>query len=108
MATEEQVPQLTEELYCYRDASRLCGPECTAWVSNPVEDVKGRQTFIQRHCLLLSSTERMARHVVILAGVVAELSVRLKVDAQDKKRAEAMGGGGPFANPFPINPKDKP
>lgn len=104
--TEGEVGSVEEKLYCYRDKDRICGPECTAWITNPPTD-KGPLEYTQRHCLILSSAERTARHVTIIAATLAESEKREKVAEQDRQRLQAAGPtGGPFGtNPFPVGRK---
>ena len=106
-AEEEVDGSVKEQIDCYRDASRICGPDCVAWVTNPPVN-KGGLTFTQYHCLLLSTAERMARHVTGIAAALANIHTKAKTDAQDRERKDAMSpvSGGPFSDPFP-SPKAK-
>jgi hypothetical protein len=109
-AEEEVDGSIEESVSCFRAESRICGPDCVAWVTHPPED-KGRLSFTQRHCLDLSSRERTARHITIIAATLAEFFKMNKTAAADRQRKEAMGDapkGGPFGDPFPLTPKVNP
>ena len=104
---EEVDDSIKEQIDCYRDAKRICGPDCVAWVTNPPKN-KGGLAFTQHHCLLLSAAERTARHVTGIAAALASIHTKAKTDAQDRERKDAMNppSGGPFSDPFP-SPKVK-
>ncbi len=109
--SEEEVDSsIKEQVDCFRDRNRICGPDCVAWVTHPPED-KGRLTFTQRHCLELSCLERSARHTTILASTLAEMFKKSRTAAADQQRKDSVGDaskGGPFADPFPLSPKVNP
>jgi hypothetical protein len=97
---------IKEQIDCFLNSGRICGPDCVSWVTNPVQD-KSRLTFTQRHCLLLSSLERLSRHITIMAGTLADIHSKSRTEAADRQRKEAMGNvpKGPFADPFPLSGK---
>lgn len=87
--TETEDVPVVDQLYCYRDKDRVCGPECTAWITHPRDD-KSPLEGVQRHCAVLSSAERTARHVTGIAYILGNADKKAKIAAQDKQRAEAL------------------
>lgn len=58
-----------DKLYCHRDQLRECGPDCMAHLTTPPEGA----TYVGEawpRCLELVSQERVARHLVIIAGQI--------------------------------------
>ncbi len=109
--SEEEVDDsIKDQIDCYRDRMRICGPDCVAWVTHPPEN-KGKLSFTQMHCLMLSTAERTARHVTLMAMVLGDIYKKNKTATADQQRKDAMGDntkGGPFSDPFPITPKVQP
>ncbi len=99
--TEEVDNSIHEQIDCYRDKNRICGPDCVAWVTDPPAN-KGSLSFTQEHCLLISAAERTARHVTGIAAALHHMHNKAKTDNEDRQRNEAMG---PFASPFPSKAK---
>ena len=58
-------------LFCHRDQSRPCGPECMAYLPQVPEGAMytGAQWA---HCMLLVQSERISRHLVIIADIMKQ------------------------------------
>jgi hypothetical protein len=112
VATEENEVEeggriITELLYCVFDKERECGAECMAYVTHPRE-ARDDLTMAQRHCVVLSSVEKLARHSTVIAKVMADKIKFDKTKKQDEQRESSLGDG-PFASsPFPLPKKDQP
>lgn len=56
---------------CFKDQTRVCGPECMAYLTTP--PTGGRYTGQQwARCLVLVNSEKSAYHLTILANEVAK------------------------------------
>lgn len=67
---EENIPH--QRLYCYKDNSRVCGPDCMAYLTNPPTD----RDYINQawsRCLLLVSSHRTGKHLTIIAASLGKV-----------------------------------
>ncbi len=103
---EGYVPEMKEGgLDCFLSDVRPCGPSCMAFVTSPRFTDKSELSHQQQHCSLLTSVERVGRHLPILASILdsgqktLEASERRKkTQDADRQRENAMG----HTNPFPT------
>jgi len=75
MQEEEDAGEDTQHqrLYCYKDNSRVCGPDCMAYLTNPPMDKEYMgQPWSQ--CLLLVNAQRTGKHLVIIAAALSKVS----------------------------------
>lgn len=82
--TEQPVPDLPTSLgglTCFMDGARECGPDCMAYTLMAEQSPLGLQ---QRHCTLLVSVERLARHVAIAAKLMNDAQIADK----DRRRTD--------------------
>jgi hypothetical protein len=100
----EDRPEGLNSLDCFIDATRMCNPSCMAYVTYPRGDPKELNEQ-QAHCALLLFGERAARHLTVLASTLIASEGRRKTAEQDRQREKSMAPMGPFASPFPKNPK---
>lgn len=114
----EELPEDTEELpeevdktgleqmMCFMDAERICGPDCMAFLTFPRRANSSELSEMQSHCTFLSSADRIGRNITILAAALHATSIRNKTKDMDDKREHAKGTAtqqGPFAQP-PASP----
>ena len=71
---------MADELCCFMDHARICGADCTAYLTVP--DANRQLDSTQAHCLLLSSVERTGRSLNIIGNLLDRLEKRL----QDQQR----------------------
>lgn len=96
-AQEEMKPR-TSGLYCFMDATRVCGAECMAYVTHPRSSASSELAEQQQHCALLNSAERLGRNVTALASIAAKDAK----DRQDQIRAKhSRPDGSGTSSPFP-------
>jgi len=77
-----------EELFCHKDASRRCGPDCVAY-QDITEDMKGYPpNSYWLHCVELFSSYRQAKHLVVLASDINAL----RKHADEAKRLGGTSG----------------
>ena len=107
MATEEEQEVGVGGMDCFMDDGRVCNAACMAYSTFPRSSKDGELSEQQSHCVLLSSAERVGKHLVIIAGMMAEETKRKKVAQQDLQRAASTVPQGPFASPLPAG-KEKP
>jgi len=72
MQTDAVNPEPSESkpsLACYRDQPRVCGPDCMAHLPQ-VPDGPAYQGENWAHCLLLVNSERVGKHLIILADLL--------------------------------------
>jgi uncharacterized protein (DUF3084 family) len=89
-------------LFCFLDQDRVCAATCMAYMTSASEPSKTPLSQAQQRCSILSSAEQAARHVVIVASVLASSEKRKKTELADKKREANMPtplGAAP-KNPF--------
>jgi hypothetical protein len=86
----EQPPE--EELYCFINADRECGPECMAFSSVPAESP--HLSMRQRSCTLLVGVERAGRYMGGLVQLVRSAQQDEKTKQQDAARIAAAAGTG--------------
>lgn len=90
----QPIPRPPDKLICYRDAHRVCGPDCMAFITPPQgPDYIGQQWA---RCMLLVNTHRTGKHLVILADAVSQ---------QTKKAAVALADAARSAQPPPPVPR---
>lgn len=58
-------------LICFKDITRLCGPDCMAYLSAPPQG-KTYMGAQWANCLLLVNSERVGRHLTVLTQTVSE------------------------------------
>lgn len=71
-------------LMCFLSPERECGPECMAFTPQPA-DVAALAPQ-QRHCIVLVSGERLARHAAIGVKVVNDIFSFFKTVSADQQR----------------------
>lgn len=71
--------------YCFVAPDRMCGPDCMAYLSREADVPIDPQ---QRHCLILVSAERLARHVSIGVKVASDIMSLMKTSDADRRRTE--------------------
>lgn len=104
MSTETEtasIPEMRDDvgLYCFLNSDRPCGAECMAFVTNPIDSKTQELGHAQQHCNIISSIERVGRHLAVIGGVLARQARAAEVKEQDNVRA-ANAGSSP--NPFPV------
>ncbi len=80
-----RVPSEGNELYCFRDSVRVCGPDCMAFLAFvPEGDDYKSQPWA--HCRLLVDSHRTAKHLVVLTQNANKIAATLSNEAADRKR----------------------
>ena len=75
-----------DELYCYRDGSRVCNASCMAYISPPEgSDYKDANWAC---CLLLVAAHKTGKHLTVLAQESVARSRQAKNEAADRARME--------------------
>ena len=84
-------------LMCFLDATRECGADCMAFVTEPVEapTVLGPQ---QRNCILVISAERVGRYMSGLVQLVRKGQEASNKEAADRKRTQVAPPPDPRGN----------
>jgi len=84
-------------LMCFLDASRECGAECMAFITEPVEapNILGPQ---QRNCILIVSAERVGRYMSGLVQLVKKGQEKTDKEAADRKRTQVAPPPDPRGN----------
>jgi len=72
--------------YCFIGEDRVCGPDCMAYTSMPA-DVTHLDPQ-QRHCVVLVSVERLARHSAIGVKIVGDMMSFMRKSDADSRRTE--------------------
>jgi hypothetical protein len=73
------------QLNCFQDAKRVCGPDCMAFITPPHGDDYRGQQWAQ--CLLLVNAHRTGKHLVILADSVGRHLQKAGQALADQARA---------------------
>jgi len=96
-----------EQMMCFMDAERICGPDCMAFLTFPRRANSSELSEMQSHCTFLSSADRIGRNITILASALHDTARRAKTKDMDAEREKAKGPPatqlGPFATP-PTSP----
>jgi hypothetical protein len=71
-------------LACFISDERVCGPSCMAFMTTPA-DVPAFSPQ-QRHCVVLVSAERVARHVVVGVKLMGDFVGHVKNTSADQQR----------------------
>jgi len=71
-------------LTCFMDQMRQCGPDCMAFSTFSADS--GALSDQQENCLLLSSAERVGKHLVIIAKILNDEKIRGRKEAADRQR----------------------
>lgn len=79
---DASVPQ--PMVFCFINFERVCGPDCIAFTSKPADSTHLDPQ--QRHCLVLISGERLARHAAIGVKIVGDMMTFMKQSDADTKR----------------------
>lgn len=84
-------------LMCFLDASRECGADCMAFVTEQVEapNILGPQ---QKNCILIVSSERVGRYMSGLVQLVKKGQERSDKEAADRKRTQVTPPPDPRGN----------
>lgn len=82
-----------DELYCFFDRERMCGPDCMAYKTVPDDNVQLDSS--QVHCVLISSAERAGRSLNIIGSILNDISKRQKRKDDDHERARNIGSAIP-------------
>jgi hypothetical protein len=81
------------DLVCFNDKDRACGPDCMAYTLNTPG---AEYNDMWAHCLYLTSLFRISKHVILLAQQGDENMRLVKNATADLVRA----GNGPVVPPF--------
>ena len=101
----DMLPDTGDKVFCFIVPERVCGPECMAYAAYGTEPPRNSDLDAnQVHCTLLVSADRLARHAVIIASILAQGQKKQHTASQDKKRQDNTPKTGPFAGPSPLNP----
>lgn len=76
-----------DELMCFMNMERICGPDCVSFRTIPDENVQLDSN--QQHCILLSSVERAGRSLNIIAGLINNVDKRMRRNEEDAQRGAA-------------------
>jgi hypothetical protein len=87
-------PLPPDRLVCFKDKTRVCGPDCMAYITRPTGDDYRDQQWA--NCLLLVNSHRTGKHLVILADAVSK---------QAQKAATALADAARTNQPPPPMPK---
>ena len=81
----DHVEPAADELFCFKDMSRPCKPDCMAYQTFVPEgdDYKGQPWA---HCRLLVDSYRTAKHLPILARSLSDIAKTLSNESADRKR----------------------
>ncbi len=96
-----EMKEVGEELYCFLSEVRACNASCMAFVPHP-HPSKGELAGVQLHCAVLTSLERTARHLPIIASVLSATASQKSIAAADRIRRANEGQEAP--NPLKRNP----
>jgi hypothetical protein len=102
METDEDNEVGIDSGFCFKDDQRICNASCMAYLTFPKEAQELNDQ--QQHCALLVFEERKARHLVIIAKLLADQNTAGRKAAADKKR-EAAIPAVPAVSPFPKPPE---
>lgn len=72
-------------LICFISENRECGPACMAYLAQPAD--VALLSPQQRHCVVIVSAERLARHAVIGVKVLSDAVQFFKTASADRTRA---------------------
>ncbi len=106
METEdEEVAVGVDSGLCFKDDQRICNASCMAYLTFPKESQELNEQ--QQHCALLAFEERKARHLVIIAKLLADKNTAGRKAAADMKReaANPVNPAIPLTSPFPKPPE---
>jgi len=81
-----------EGTYCFLNSTRVCGPDCTAFIS-PIEKPEG-QDYIGKEwakCHLMINAHRVGKHVAIIAVAAGDLLKKVKNHLADAERVNQPG-----------------
>jgi len=104
-------PTGLDQLYCFMDAERVCGPECMAFLTFPRKANSSELSEMQAHCTFLTSADRVGRNITILTSALINKTKADKLKDIDRARDQATPKVspstqlGPFAaptSPFPV------
>ena len=81
-----------EDLFCYRDAARVCDSTCMAYLVAAPEgqDYEGQSWS---RCHLLVNEHRQGKHLVVLASFASDFMKHARIKAADATRAANSGVG---------------
>lgn len=88
MAEEESA--MEAKMFCYRDAIRVCGPDCMAYLPQ-VPDGKAYTGENWAHCKMLVASDQVGRHVVIIADLLSKM--RATQATQERMKPPPVAGG---------------
>ena len=69
-------PLPPDKLVCFKDKTRVCGPDCMAYIAAPTGPDYTDQQWAR--CLLLVNTHRTGKHLVVLASAMGEILQKAK------------------------------
>lgn len=78
-----------DSLFCFLDNKRVCGPDCMSFVTFPKRGKDSELSDTQAHCELILSTERVGRHIAIIASVLVDGQRKQKTKELDEQRVKA-------------------
>lgn len=84
---QEDVPPMEGKLGCFYDQSRVCGPDCMAYLAQ-VPEGKAYLGENWAHCKQLVTADQVGRHVII----IADLLQRVRVAQATQERAKPPPG----------------
>lgn len=81
----KDVPEDKTGLFCFKDASRMCGADCMAYVDAPEgPDYVGKQWA---RCHLLVNQHRTGKHLVVITGILDKIEKKFSAASADARRA---------------------
>lgn len=98
-----------EQVFCFLNNERVCGPDCVSYetfIKKANKELRGPA----KHCVLLTSIERVGRHLPIIAKIMSDGLTATRRQAADQQREASAPkvdpAPGPFASsPFPVGGK---
>lgn len=82
---DDKPDELGSGLMCFMKEDRECGPSCMAFLAQPAD--VALLSPQQRHCVVIVSAERLARHAVIGVKLLSDAYQDFKKSTADKARA---------------------
>lgn len=93
MSDEPNQQRVEDQLFCFMDQHRVCGPDCMSF--KVISDGNVNLDGGQQHCVLLSAIERTGRSLNIIGGLLNDHIKFVKNKEADRARA-------PGAPPDPL------